>query len=287
MSSSILNLHGIINIYGPSGYGKTTFFKSIKHIDIDHDIFKTKEGTVNFFEMIRYSKIPVVIDNFEFIESMPGSKDIIPLKYAPLYIISQKPIEAFTQRYEFPKPDFPIRKYDGDVFLGCKEYVHELIKTKNPIKYIDRYLSEHGNTIGIIHENYLDYTDHMVEVSASMSDADLIDTYIYSEISWDLMPFFNLCGCLIPSMYIHSLNPGQLRAGSIWTKTNNMLMKKGRLKKLRMHRDCINLIALGANLGHKLPDCIKSTYDIDTINQLSFTKIKAKIIQTLKKECVK
>jgi energy-coupling factor transporter ATP-binding protein EcfA2 len=284
MSSSIFNLKGIINIYGPSGYGKTTFFKSIKHIDIDHEIFKSKESATNFFDLVFYSKLPVVLDNFEFVENMPGVKDIIPLKYAPLYIISQKPIEEFTQRYEFPKPDFPIRKYEGDVFLDCKEYVAELIKTREPLKYIDRYLCEHGNTIGIIHENYPDYCTDMVKVSMSLSDADVIDTYIYSEISWDMMPFFNVSACLIPALYIHS-EKCALRAGSIWTKTNNMLMKKGRLKKLRMHRDCIHILALKVNFGEKIP--ITSSYDLDTINQLSFTKIKAKIIQTLKKGCVK
>lgn len=315
-SMSILDLRGVINIYGSSGCGKTTFFKKVKHIDIDHEILRTKEATVDLFSRLKYNtKWPVILDDYETVEGYPGTKELKKLPW--FIIISKHPVNdpIIDMSLEFPgvsSKDYAsskgisiedaetllasvqgnVRILDldsefkstRDVFMDSMEYIIELIETKSPIQFIDRYITEHGNTLSILHENYMDYCsmDKLCLVSTSISDADIIDAHIYSEISWDLMPFFNLSACLVPALHIHGTVTGPLRPGSLWTKMNNMLMKTSRLKKLRIHRECISVLVARANAKEDVP--IFSSYDLDTVNQLSFTKIKAKLLQNLKKK---
>jgi hypothetical protein len=317
-SSSILDLRGVINIYGPGGCGKTSFFKKVKHIDIDHEILRVKEATIDLFSRLRYNtRWPVILDDFETVEGYPGTKELKKLPW--FFIISKHPVNdpiLVDMSIEFPgvssrdyastkgisleeagklidsvKGNLRLLELDSDfkstrdVFMDSAEYVSELIKTKTPIQFVDRYITEHGNTLGILHENYTEYCplERLCAVSRSISDADIIDAHIYSEISWDLMPFFNVSACLIPALHIHGTpKPGSLRPGSLWTKMNNMLMKTSRLKKLRIHRDCVPVLVLRANAKEDVP--VYSSYDLDTVNQLSFTKIKPKLLQNLKKK---
>jgi len=314
--SSILDIKGVINIYGPSGSGKTFFFKKVTHIDIDHEILRTKEATVELFSRLVYNtKWPVILDDYESVESLPGTKELKKLPW--FFIISKNPVQdpiidssiefkgISSKEYasakgiseekahtllESVKGNVRLLELDSefkstrDIFLDSNEYVKELIESRSSIHFVDRYITEHGNTLGILHENYTDYCSHkdIWAISKSISDADLIDSHIYSEISWDLMPFFNVSACLIPSLFLKGPVKKPLRPGSLWTKTNNMLMKASRLKKLRIHRDCISVIALMANA--KVDVHVSSSYDLDTVNQLAFTKIKPKILQNLKKK---
>lgn len=317
---------GVVNVYGKHGIGKTTFFSNIKHVPLDHDVLKTKERTCDFMEMLKHSFIPLVLDDYELVENLPGIKELKPLRI-PFYIISvnKLSLECITSHYEFPgvsvedfakqhsihvetardmlsktngnmtavKLDLENFKSSRDIFLTSREYVQKLIDSSSEtvVEFIDKHLFEHGNTLGIIHENYPDYSSHSEHITHSLSDADLIDMKIYSDVSWDLMHYFNVCACLIPSLYMSkeqgSLSKEQgslsLRPGSIWTKNSNMLMKNNRLKKLRMDRDCIDLWVLKANAGHD--DVPFDSYDLDSINQLSLTKIKSRVLTLLKKKC--
>ncbi len=307
---------GVVNVYGKNGIGKTTFFSGIKHIKFDHDILKSKERTCDFMDMMKYSFVPLVLDDYELVEGSIGLKELRKLR-VPFYIVSLEKlnIDCITDFYEFPgvpaeqfaaSQGLPLEyvkgllaKADGnmtrvkidienftsvrDVFLSSKEYVCSLYGSDRT-HCIDKHLSEHGNTLGIVHENYPDFSKEFVSVSHSLSDADLIDKKIYSDVSWDLMPYFNVSACLIPSLYFESEpNQGTLRPGSVWTKTSNMLMKVNRLKKLRMNRDHIHVWTLKANNGDC--DIPFESYDLDSINQLSFNKIKSKVLTTLKKKC--
>jgi hypothetical protein len=267
-------------------------------------------------DMMKYSFVPLVLDDYELAEGSIGLKEIRKLR-VPFYIISidkLTSVDCITDYFEFPAVPVEVfasniglpleyvkdllEKSNGnmtrvvldienftsvrDVFLNSKQYVHTLCTSSDKTTFIDKHLFEHGNTFGIIHENYPDFSSDFIQISQSLSDADLIDKKIYADVSWDLMPYFNVSACLIPSLYFEK-EPiqGSLRPGSVWTKTSNMLMKMNRLKKLRLPRDHIHIWALKANNGDN--DISFEPYDLDSINQLSFTKIKSKILTSLKK----
>jgi hypothetical protein len=309
-------------VYGKRGIGKSSYFHGIKSVRFDHEILKSKESTVDFMNMMRYSFMPLVLDDFDLVESLPGTKELsaVPLR-VPFYIISNDrlALEIITEHYEFPgvpvedfanalgvslenarlalekskgnmtsaKLDLKNFKSERDVFMDSKQYVKSLIQSDSVCEHLNKYLAEHGNTSGIVHENYLDFTSSPEIVMHSMSDADLIDKKIYSDMSWDLMRYFNLSACLIPSKFMSSNNSDmQLRPGSVWTKMSNMLMKRNRLKKLGMHRDDIQVWVEYANAGDDITKHFDS-YDLDSLNQLSLTKIKSRVLTSLKKKCRK
>lgn len=310
---------GVVNVYGKSGCGKTTFFsRHVKHINFDHELLKSKDRTCDFLDMMRYSLLPLVLDDYELVEGAIGIKELKPLRL-PLYIISTNKISSLdvvTTHYEFTgvpveefarsqgisteratelleksngnmhtvKLDLDNFKSDRDVFTSSKEYVQDLVSGKKG--FLDKHLSEHGNTFGIIHENYPDLSaESMEKVARSLSDADLIDRAIYQDMSWELMPFFNVTACLIPATHFLPKTTPNLRPASIWTKTSNMLMKRNRLKKLRgVHRDSVSLLVQKMNAGEDAPSQF-SSYDLDSLNQLSFTKIKPRVLTSLKKKC--
>ena len=103
---------------------------------------------------------------------------------------------------------------------------------------------------------------------------------MYSDVSWDLMPYFNLHACIIPVSKL----PEDLaldRPASIWTKYSNMCMKANRLKKLKIPIDDIYLWILKANAGDPLTQF--DSYDIDSLNQLAIgTRINQKLTNRLK-----
>lgn len=304
---------GVINVYGPQGCGKTFFFSKLQHVSFSHDVLKTKEKTGDFMKMMKCSLLPLVLDDFDIVSSLPGVKELVKIK-TQFFIVSENKIDLdiITCHFEFPnvpieefakenkidiqKAKQLIEKSSGnlttaktdidsfvsvrDVFIDSKDYVKELIRSEKPSEFIDRHLSEHGNTFGMIHENYPEYTDEFTKVTQSLSDAVLIDQVIYSEVSWDLMPFFNVSGCIIPAFYMKG-NPEDIKPGSAWTKHSNMCMKMSRLRKLRIPREHLWVWALKANAGEKIN--FEDSYDLDSINQISFIKIKPKILTSLKK----
>ena len=289
-SSSIFELQGVINVYGPNGCGKSSWVKSIGvHIELDHDHLRTKESASDLFARLACNRrYPVILDDYECIETLPGVKELRRLA-VQFYIISIHPIVSLDIIDHYvkciPRQEILPDAEQRDIFLDPTQYITELINTSSPLRFIDRLISEHGNTFGIMHENYIDYHSNLAKITSSFSDADLVDVHIYKETAWDLMHVFNLTACIIPAFYVEGPTRAILRPGSLWTKTNNMLMKASRLRKLHIPLDHIQLLASKANAKLDIP--VYTRYDLDTINQLAFTKIKPKILQGLKKKCQK
>jgi len=315
---------GLINFWGLKNSGKSTFFeKNVKHVKFEHDILKSREKTLDFMDRMRYSKLPLVLDDFESIENLTGVKEISGSFPVAFYIISNSKVTSikFDDYYEFKGVDVKefaeslgisvddatkkIKEYDGnlsavkidvlnfkslrDDLSSPKMYVSSLLKTQEPIgeSLISRVMIEHGHTFGLMHENCIDYTSNcetLSLVSHSFSDADMIDCVVYKDMSWDLIQFFNVSACLIPACLLKggTQTPRDLRPGSMWTKYSNACMKSNRLKRLKLNRDCIGLIVGYINSQTELPISLDS-YDLDTVNQLSFSeKIKPKLLSKLK-----
>lgn len=326
-SSDMIPDKGIVNFWGPPGTGKTTFFKNIPHIPFDHDILKSKEKTIDFLQRMNYSKLPLVLDDFELVETLTGISELKGRKNYPFYIISNEKIgtvpdciyyehipniESFAEsigikpcevqkRLEKTNGNMTTVKLDHlffdserDTRYCPKSYVSTLLtlgENKTSTEFLDRVMFEHGNTLGIIHENYLDYSNScgtLADIANSFSIADMIDKDIYSEISWHLVTYFNVSSCLIPATLIKKEGSNikkkkELRPGSIWTKYSNACMKSNRLKRLKVSRDCIDLCIKYINIEGL--NISFDSYDLDTLNQLSLLeKIKPKILTKLKAE---
>jgi hypothetical protein len=277
---------------------------------------------------MRYSLLPLVLDDYELVEGSIGIKELRPMRVA-LYILSNEKIsslDCITSYYELPsvrvedfarsqnipvelatellkksngnmhtvKLDLENFKSERDVFISSREYVQQLVSKTLPISsFLEKHLSEHGNTFGIVHENYPDFSslESFALVAQSLSDADIIDRAIYQDMSWELMPFFNVSACLVPALHFSETTTNltlAMRPASIWTKTSNMLMKRNRLKKLKdVKRDSISIYVQKMNAGDDDVTQHFSSYDLDSINQLSFTKIKPRTLTSLKKKCLR
>jgi len=293
--SSILPTSGIVIFWGQRGTGKTTFLKSHPHIDFDHDILKSRDRTIDFLGKMDYSKIPLVLDDYETVENCIGIKELRALKRTAFFIVTTTPIQ-FPSSIRVDAKDFGCTydftsTYDGDIFESPKTYVENILT--NPLysltNSIDRYMTEHGHTFGYVQENYVNYTDDieiLARVADSFSWASVIDTTIYKDTNWNLLNYFNVSACLIPASLLkmkYKKSEEPIRVGSMWTKFSNSCMKANRLKRIRIHLDAIFLVTLYLNQGI-IPDAHLDSYDIDTVKQLSLlTKVNPKMQAKLKK----
>jgi hypothetical protein len=313
---------GVVNVYSDSGTGKSTFFSKKGHVQFDHENLKTKEKTIDFLQKMKYSMFPLVLDDYDIVKYTSGVKEFAKGMFprGTFYVISTERIEQdwVDQWYKFPGVpvhDFAMEmgisdeKAQGllvktrgnmtavrmdihnfssqrDNFETAKEYLQGLLRDPMPSSNLNKYLTEHGNTFGIIQENYIfsegTSIDLLADIANDFSEAHMIDVKMYSDVSWDLMPYFNLHACIMPASKL----PSDLeleRPASMWTKYSNMCMKMNRFKKLKVRLDDISLWILKANNGDPLEQF--DSYDIDSFNQLAIgTRIQQKITNKLKKE---
>jgi hypothetical protein len=242
-------------------------------------------------------------------------------------IISQIPVKfdfEFTT-YEFPVPDetkikrlFPeakddvIKKSKGDLrfviqsftimsdekddFQGARDFIESLVSVKssvNPFTFLGNPVHEPGNVAAILHENYVDSKKCKPEdITRHMSDSVIFEDKIY-EGNWELYPYYNLMGCILPAVEIgHSLKP-PLRPGSVWTKHQSACAREKRLVAVsqrvpgrRITMDEILMLRFYADQGNV--DILKEYHlkpqDLDVMNHLTRTKMKVKHLTALKKE---
>jgi hypothetical protein len=133
------------------------------------------------------------------------------------------------------KEDFRRAHLEGtpDAFETPKEYVHRLLRGDWQDVRIGDITHEHGHVWSIIQENYPDRingdVDLMSRIADNMSEADLIDTDVYEQSDWGvIMPLFTMVSCIEPCKNMISLKTVP-RAGSMWTKYQNMCMRRKKL----------------------------------------------------------
>ena len=319
-------------VLGKSGIGKTwTVHKELSPcVELTSEILKSKQDTIDFLNKINGTNTPVIIDEYECIYDLVGLREITgPPSNGLFVVISQIPVKFSFEikTYDFPvlgpaaiKALFPganehvIATCGGDLrrvkqsltftsdtrddFMGPREFLTNMVSrttTSNPANYIGHPIQEPGNIASILHENYPDSKGRMDVISNELSVADVIESRVYAG-DWELLAYFNLWGCILPSYEINHTLPKDLRPGSTWTKYQNMCMRHKKIQTIstkiphkNLDTDALLLIRRQIENGdfENFLDYELEPSDIDILNHLSpLTKLKAKTISSLKKQCV-
>jgi hypothetical protein len=185
-----------------------------------------------------------------------------------------------------------------DDFNSPREFVSSLVSMYsqvNPVKFIGHPVCEPGNMASILNANYIDGPKNKLDfalIADYFSHADVIEDAVFSG-SWDLLPYFNLFGCILPAVAIgHTLKP-PLKPGSSWTKYQNICMRNKKIKAMshrvpRLDLDLDGLLLLRdmAEAGdcELLKEYGIQPQDVDVMSHLSpLRKLKPKALSTIKK----
>lgn len=330
--AELIEQHRYVYVYGRPGIGKTYTIRKIfpEIIEVTPDILKSKQSTVDFFELIHSSVLPVLIDDYDSIEELIGLREITGvISQGPLIIIGNKlaTLEGRPYVYEFPQMPVDeimklasgptvernailcqgdIRRFfqsvlynsdDPDDFRSPKQVLESLIGIngkEKPSTMFSDYFEEHGNMLGLIHQNYSNAAmSNLTTITNSLSLSDIIDTKLY-EGEWHLLSYFFIEGVINTTTHIgHTAE--NIQPASIWTKELNMRMRDKKLRNIRnRNSDCslghdeLILIARYINSDPEKAKELARHYrlaseDIDVINHLH--KLKTRNATLLKKEC--
>jgi len=325
----ITRLGPTVCIIGKTGTGKTWLVHNTFecYIELTSDILKSKNDTIEFLTKIKSSDLPVVLDEYECVSDLIGIREIkeppttglfviisqIPVKFDFDFQVYEMPIKTTEEiKKLFPKADVGIVKTCGgdlrvvaqsiefqsdirDDFQGPRDFIVSLVSKDsnvNPINYIGYPIQEPGNIASILHENYPDSTGDNADIIEMLSVADVIESRVYGG-EWDLLQYFNLWGCILPSIEINHTLKQKLRPGSTWTKYQNMCMRTKRIEAMANRKPgkrlCLDELIILRDFAELENSEILKEYglqpqDIDVLNHLSpLRKIKAKTVSLLKK----
>ena len=292
------------------------------------DILSSKRSTINFLERVQGTNLPVVLDEYESVLDLVGIRELTgPPTNGPFVVVSQIPVKFDFEiaTYIFPVPDddairkiapgvsdavlkkckgdvryaiqsLMIKSDDKDDFQGARDFIESLVSKKsdvNPVDFIGHAVHEPGNVTAILHENYINSkTCDPAKVMDSLSECMIFESKIYAG-NWELYPYYNLLGCIIPAVHIgHSLKL-PLRPGSVWTKHQSACARAKRIEALsqripgkRLSMDEIMMLHMYAEKGNIgiLKEYEIKPQDLDVLNHLSlYHKIKPKDLAALKK----
>jgi len=317
-------------VLGRTGLGKTWAVHDALDpaVEITADILRSHQGTIDFLNKIEGTEINVILDEYECVQDLVGLMEIKKCPTNGIFVvISQIPpkfaFEIVT--WEFPEyspeemrrivpgvSDEAIQESGGDIrfliqsmmfkgdhkdlFQGTKEFITNLVSNKssiNPIKFLGHAVHEPGNVASILHENYVDAKGIRTDVvSEYFALADEYENRVYKG-DWELYPYCNMYGCVMPALEINHRLKEPLRPGSTWTKYQHMCMRTKRIatmsqrvpgKKLTIEE--LMLLRRYAEVGNT--DILKEyrllPTDMDVMNHLNpFRKMKVKEIANLKK----
>ena len=320
-------------LLGKSGIGKTWAARAAlgpRHVELTADILRSRQDTNEFLEKIKGSDIPILLDEYETLSDLVGLRDLTEVPTNGQFIVTSQVLPKFD--FEIEVREFPVKTFEqiktlcpdatdeniriskGDLrwvfrsleftsdarddFCSPKEFVTDLVSVHskvNPADFIGHPVSEPGNIASILNANYVDGPKNKIDlalISNYFSQADIIEDAVFSG-SWDLLPYFNIFGCILPAMAIgHTLKP-PLKPGATWTKYQNMCMRNKKIKSMshrvpRLDLDVDGLLLLRdhAEAGNYeiLREYGLQAQDVDVMSHLSpVRKLKPKTLSTIKK----
>jgi hypothetical protein len=246
------NTNQVICIFGPIGCGKTTWaHANLDFIEVTESILKSKDTTLEFISRIKTLNRHVLVDNFDGMIDYQGAPYFTqPVTRACTILVSTHYIEG-TVPYEMKGPDLRQSKFktqgwgDTDDFMEPSEIIkRHLVSKQDNTKLLDTIHCEHGNVLGLIHENYTSAKpslETMSRVTMALSDAAVIDDHMYDGV-WDLMPYFVTVGCSIPCHLLDG-SVKTMSPATIWTKYMNMCTRRKLFKASGLDLDTADFMS--------------------------------------------
>lgn len=235
------DIPGALCIWGPHGCGKTTWVKQTYEDIIEINYDDPKEF------MDRIGKTTwVLIDNYEDNDTVDKTYyESLYTRKNTLFICIKEIPEMYC--YEFPNKKV-IKHFKSekmDIFKDPKDIISENLKTCSN-SYIDLLRTcegEHGNIIGIIHENLKNSSLNISEISDALSYigyAMEFDTKMYQG-NWDLYQYFNFFGYVYPCSIIKG-RVKKIDNATMWSKFLNMKMREKKLKEMNLDMEKIQVL---------------------------------------------
>jgi hypothetical protein len=300
---------GLTCVHGKPGTGKTTLVKQkLGHcLFLEPDVFKTRQGTLDMFERLRYSILPIVIDDWESIQDLIGVREIqgSVSPRSPTIVIALTPVKLTPQTVYHECTGINHRRaildtYGNsapDDFETPKEYVHRLLRGEWKNVRIGDTTHEHGHVWSIVQENYPDRVngdvDTLAQIADLMSEADLLDTDVYDKYDWNIiMPLFTMMSCIQPCRLMRPMNKVP-RTGSLWTKYQNICMRHKKLEALmrrsnKLSRDALDTVVRLQFLAGEYSACSEyklEPSDIDVLGHI-IGPFKPRVVTAAKKACL-
>ncbi len=330
--SDFTSLGRVVCLLGRSGLGKTWAAQQALGptlVELTPEILRSKNETLEFLSKIEGTDIPVLLDAYETVCDLVGLRELHAPPTLGFFIVTSQITPKFD--FEIKVWDFPPKTFDeikvlcpkaeddviikskGDLrqvfaslefrsdarddFTAPKEVVASFVSTRsnvNPVNYLGWAVSEPGNCSAILNANYVDGPRHLdfARIADYFSLADVFEDRVYKG-EWNLMPYFNLFGLVIPAREIGHTLKEPLRPGAIWTKFQNMCMRNKRIHAMS-HRvphwdlDMESLMLLRDMAERGQFELLKEygiqPQDIDVMNHLSpMRKLKPKVTSDIKK----
>lgn len=296
-------------VHGKPGTGKTTLVKEkLGHcIWLDPEVFKSRQGTLDMFERLRYSILPIVIDDWESVQDLIGVREIqgaISPK-SPTVIIALTPVKFSPQTIFHECTGVNHRRVTLDMYSNSapdefetpKDYVHRLLRGDWKNVRVGDTTHEHGHVWSIVQENYPDRVNGdlntLSRIADLMSEADLLDGDVYDKYDWNIiMPMFTMVSCIQPCQLMKPMNKVP-RTGSLWTKYQNIRMRQKKLDAMfrrsnTLSRDALDTVIRLQFLAEDYSACVDyklEPSDIDVLGHI-IGPFKPRMVTAAKKACV-
>lgn len=300
-------------------------------VELTSEILRSRQDTNEFLEKIRGTEIPILLDEYETLTDLVGLRDLTEPPTNGPFIVTSQIVPKFD--FEIEIREFPLKTFaeiktlcpdatdenihasKGDLrwvfrslefksdtpddFNSPREFVTALVSMYskvNPADFVGHPVSEPGNMASILNANYVEAPEKarldLALIADYFSQADVIEDRVFSG-SWDLLPYFNLVGCILPAVAIgHTLKP-PLKPGSTWTKYQNICMRNKKIKlmsrrvpRMDLDLDALMLLRDRAEAGDYeiLREYGIQPQDVDVMSHLSpLRKLKPKTLSTIKK----